>query len=416
MSSSNGCKPAVLPALNGEALSTLAPTALEAEHVHKVYDSIAPHFSHTRHHPWPLVTDFLTALPAGSLVADVGCGNGKYLKINPALCMIGSDRSIPLLACSAQNEASFNVFGCDALKVPMRTGAFDAAISIAVLHHISTVERRIALISELARIVRVGGEIFIVAWAFEQDESSKRQFEQQDVMVEWKLQQNQPAGGDGESDDSDDEVDDIGGSVLRYARRCISTGEFSQAIGALSKVLEVCDFDSVASRQVRFCCVQLLSLTNQFDAALHCMMELYQEMPPPYATEDAMLVLLALTDLQAQRVTPEWLSRFDSILAFISKHQQKRRAGIPQHEFFSSIHARVAFQLDKIQKDYVQQYGQTLFGERLSQCHSILTHWRFENVDHVVERLQAARAIGIDEEKQRNLEFFHVHGPANKVG
>lgn len=28
---------------------------LEDEYVHKVYDVIAPHFSHTRHSPWPKV-------------------------------------------------------------------------------------------------------------------------------------------------------------------------------------------------------------------------------------------------------------------------------------------------------------------------------------------------------------------------
>ncbi|CAH0477878.1 unnamed protein product [Peronospora belbahrii] len=82
-----------------------------------------------------------------------------------------------------------NMVGCDALKVPLRSEVFDAAISIAVLHHISTDERRVALISELARLVRVGGQVLIVAWSFEQDEHSKRRFEQQDVMVEWKLQQ-----------------------------------------------------------------------------------------------------------------------------------------------------------------------------------------------------------------------------------
>lgn len=37
--------------------------------------------------------------------------------------------------------------------------------------------------------MRVGGQVCLVAWAFEQDESSKRRFDQQDVMVEWKLQQ-----------------------------------------------------------------------------------------------------------------------------------------------------------------------------------------------------------------------------------
>ncbi|KAI9906764.1 hypothetical protein PsorP6_004567 [Peronosclerospora sorghi] len=82
-----------------------------------------------------------------------------------------------------------NLLACDALQVPLRSGAFDAALSIAVLHHISTDKRRVALISELARLVRVGGQVLIVAWAFEQDECSKRRFKQQDVMVEWKLQQ-----------------------------------------------------------------------------------------------------------------------------------------------------------------------------------------------------------------------------------
>ncbi|KAG2779115.1 hypothetical protein PC129_g5904 [Phytophthora cactorum] len=167
--------------------SPLAPTQLEREHVHKVYDLIAPHFSHTRHHPWPQVTEFLDKLEPGALVADVGCGNGKYLRVNPSLCMIGADRSIPLMHAGAPSGS--NLLGCDALKVPLRTGAFDAALSIAVLHHISTEERRVALIRELARLVRVGGEVLIVAWAFEQDGRSKRRFEKQDVMVEWKLQQ-----------------------------------------------------------------------------------------------------------------------------------------------------------------------------------------------------------------------------------
>ncbi len=45
------------------------------------------------------------------------------------------------------------------------------------------------LCRELARIVKVGGHIFVVAWALEQDALSKRTFETQDVMVAWKLQQ-----------------------------------------------------------------------------------------------------------------------------------------------------------------------------------------------------------------------------------
>lgn len=56
---------------------------LEEEYVHQVYDAIATHFSNTRHSPWPRVCHFLSALPPGSMLADVGCGNGKYLGVNP---------------------------------------------------------------------------------------------------------------------------------------------------------------------------------------------------------------------------------------------------------------------------------------------------------------------------------------------
>ncbi len=53
--------------------------ALERAHVHSVYESIAPHFSETRHTQWPRVRAFLRSLPRGALVVDAGCGNGKYL-------------------------------------------------------------------------------------------------------------------------------------------------------------------------------------------------------------------------------------------------------------------------------------------------------------------------------------------------
>lgn len=73
---------------------------LEREHVHRVYEEIAGHFSSTRHTPWPRVVDFLKALPSGSLVADVGCGNGKYLGINQDLYMVSHFASGSLLALS----------------------------------------------------------------------------------------------------------------------------------------------------------------------------------------------------------------------------------------------------------------------------------------------------------------------------
>lgn len=55
---------------------------LEETHVHEVYEKIASHFSDTRHKPWPNVLDFINSLPYGSILLDIGCGNGKYLGHN----------------------------------------------------------------------------------------------------------------------------------------------------------------------------------------------------------------------------------------------------------------------------------------------------------------------------------------------
>ena len=47
------------------------------ENVQAVYNAIAHQWHGTRYKAWPRVVDFVQALPAHCLVADLGCGNGK---------------------------------------------------------------------------------------------------------------------------------------------------------------------------------------------------------------------------------------------------------------------------------------------------------------------------------------------------
>lgn len=152
--------------------------AYESTHVHAVYEAIAPHFSLTRHSPWPRVAAYLAAQHAGAIGLDVGCGNGKYLDVNPTLHMLGSDRSNELVrlarsrgsapedASATQNSnntagkaeekapggfvaSGTEVAVADGLALPYRLGAFDFVICIAVVHHLSTKERRVEAIGEL---------------------------------------------------------------------------------------------------------------------------------------------------------------------------------------------------------------------------------------------------------------------------
>ncbi|NXC36617.1 ALKB8 protein, partial [Campylorhamphus procurvoides] len=80
---------------------------------------------------------------------------------------VGCDRSKNLVDICG--EKHFQAFVCDALSVPMRSGSCDACISIAVIHHFSTAERRVAAIHELARLLRPGGTALIYVWAMEQE-------------------------------------------------------------------------------------------------------------------------------------------------------------------------------------------------------------------------------------------------------
>ncbi|TYZ61643.1 hypothetical protein PybrP1_001690 [[Pythium] brassicae (nom. inval.)] len=168
--------------------ATLFPTHVEQQYVHEFYETVASHFSSTRYNAWPRVAAFVRALEPGSLVADIGCGNGKYMKcVGAESAVIGGDRSASLAAICKQNGQ--NVMVCDAMLVPIRSASCDAALSIAVLHHLSTQHHRLAAVKELVRVLRIGGRGVIYAWAHEQKANSKRQFDasKQDFMVPWNL-------------------------------------------------------------------------------------------------------------------------------------------------------------------------------------------------------------------------------------
>ncbi|KAJ8927193.1 hypothetical protein NQ314_020469 [Rhamnusium bicolor] len=152
--------------------------ALEQAYVHDVYEQF---YDNPRSKPWPKVQHFLDDLEPGSIVCDVGCGNGKYLNVNTSIFNIGGDKSTRLSEVAREKENEVIVL--DNLALPFRDESLDAVVSIAVVHHLATTERRIRALRELARVLRIGGRLIISVWAMEQ---SHRKFESQDVLVPWR--------------------------------------------------------------------------------------------------------------------------------------------------------------------------------------------------------------------------------------
>ena len=87
--------------------------------------------------------------------------------MNPLTYKLGSDICPELVAIA--RSRGHNVAVCDCLNLPYRSHQFDAAICIAVIHHLSTEERRDHALRELVRILRPGGKMLVYVWAMEQE-------------------------------------------------------------------------------------------------------------------------------------------------------------------------------------------------------------------------------------------------------
>ncbi|XP_065363678.1 uncharacterized protein fid [Calliphora vicina] len=169
--------------------------ALERAYVHDVYENCEEPTGSLR----PRVAQFLSNLEAGSVVCDVGCGSGRYLtQCNPSICTVGVDRCYRLSRVA--KEKGGEVALCDNLELPFRDESFDAVLSIAVVHHFATTERRVNALRELARILRIGGRVVITVWALEQ---RHRRFESQDVLIPWQPPKNRNFNYSDEEDDED---------------------------------------------------------------------------------------------------------------------------------------------------------------------------------------------------------------------
>ncbi|XP_026747468.1 alkylated DNA repair protein alkB homolog 8 [Trichoplusia ni] len=194
---------------------------LEELHVHQVYEQIAGHFSTTRHKPWPKVVQFMEGVVSGSVVLDLGCGNGKNILRRNDIVQIAGERSSGLLAECKEHIRGISGADCvrlDLLNTTLREETADVVICIAVIHHFSSPARRLQSIATIYRLLRKGGRALITVWAKDQTKSNyllkskqdqlnetepetqvtvggvnlpvhenRTQFKHQDLLVPWKL-------------------------------------------------------------------------------------------------------------------------------------------------------------------------------------------------------------------------------------
>jgi SAM-dependent methyltransferase len=154
---------------------------VEQDNVVNVYNKIAQDFSRTRYKVWPSIKLFVESFPCDTKFLEIGSGNGKNMLLRPN-DFTGCDISEEFVKL-CQNKG-LNVIQADATDLPFDDDSFDATLSVAVLHHLSSINRRIKAISEMARVTKKGGKLLIEVWSYE---NNNRVVDNADNMITWKL-------------------------------------------------------------------------------------------------------------------------------------------------------------------------------------------------------------------------------------
>ncbi len=154
---------------------------IEEKYVHEVYNQVANHFDETRVAHWTEVKKYVEELPVKSHVGDFGCGNGKNMLIRSDLDWQGCDGSEAMVKICV--DKGLNCCIGNLKSLPFKTGEFDHAICIAVIHHLATREHRLEAIKELIRVTKDGGTLMIQVWG----NTNSNYQQEQDRLVRWRL-------------------------------------------------------------------------------------------------------------------------------------------------------------------------------------------------------------------------------------
>lgn len=158
------------------------------------YDIICDSFDNSRVRIWNNVKKFLLdRRDSNENLLDCGCGNGKnmiYAKTLGYNCE-GFDISDNLLYICYHKE--LNVFYQDVLNLKTEK-KYDKIISIAVLHHLETLEEQISAIRNLCSCLCENGKLLVSFWSMEKqfngintEKSDCRNFAVGANYVDWKL-------------------------------------------------------------------------------------------------------------------------------------------------------------------------------------------------------------------------------------
>ena len=163
--------------------------AIEQTYVHDVYSIIAKSPDLQCISPYGTsVKQFLSDFESGSLILDVGCADGQYLNQHSNMLLVGLEHCEQWFQHENYNHESDNVISNylllgDVVYLPFRDDLFDGILCCGVIHHLSTLDRRIIALRELARIMRIGGRVLITVTGYRNVPAIGDRIQSQDLLI-----------------------------------------------------------------------------------------------------------------------------------------------------------------------------------------------------------------------------------------
>lgn len=131
----------------------------------QTYNEVAGEFNRTRNKYDPMIDELKGYIKDGERVLDLGCGSGRLYQLftNKNIDYIGVDFAENLVKIAKEKYGDYFEVA-DILSLPFSDQYFDSVWSIAVLHHIPTIELRKRALGEIKRVLRPGGRVIVTVW------------------------------------------------------------------------------------------------------------------------------------------------------------------------------------------------------------------------------------------------------------
>ena len=137
--------------------------------IKEVYDSIAEGFYNLRQQPITPELKILAEKWKPGKLLDIGCGIGNSTVpfAKKSFQCVGLDISEEMIKFakkySEKHRVAIDFKVGDILSLPL-SERFYYVISIAVLHHLDSEEKRLKALEETRRVLKPGGKIFLTVW------------------------------------------------------------------------------------------------------------------------------------------------------------------------------------------------------------------------------------------------------------